>query len=184
VRTFVKGSRRRVRLAELADRRLVVLVIVAALVLIYLIWWVSYAQIHQNSRYRDLRPGAAASTKALTVRLERLVIADQLADKNGEPPALPAPGASWVVARLQATARDPAGACCEFPLVAANGATWKSTYPPVTRELGALYSAERAPYEFELVYKVPAGVTQQLVGIAVEDGTSAARTPVLRPAPG
>jgi hypothetical protein len=178
------GLRRRVRLAELAERRLVVLVIVAALVLIYQIWWVSYAQIHQYSRFRQLPPGAAASTKGFTVRLEQLVIADQLADKNGEPPALPAPGASWVVARLQVTTRDQAPGCCDFPLVATNGATWKTTYPSVTREVGTFYGSERAPYEFELIYEVPAGATQQLVGIGVDDLTSTARIPVLRRAPG
>jgi hypothetical protein len=167
---------------KLAERRILLLVITSALVLIYLIWWVSYAQTHQNPRYRQLAPGAVVSVKGLTVRLEQLIIADQLAaEDKTEPPAVPVSGAVWVVAQYQVSHRDFKQTCCNFVLVGANGATWSDAYPSVGRTLGSFYSSETAPYEFEQIFEVPSGVVGQLVGIAVEDLTSPARTPVLRP---
>jgi hypothetical protein len=103
---------------KLAERRILLLVITSALVLIYLIWWVSYAQTHQNPRYRQLAPGAAVSVKGLTVRLEQLIIADQLAaEDKTEPPAVPVSGAVWVVAQYQVSQRDFKQTCCNFVLV-------------------------------------------------------------------
>jgi hypothetical protein len=166
----------------LAKRRSLVLVITAALVAIYLIWWVSYAEVHQHARYRQLFPGAAVTTKGLTVRLERVVIADQLLDEYGdEPPAVAVPGAVWVVAQFQVTQRDPGESCCEFLLVGTDGSTWSDTYPSVSRAVGSFFSSDTAPYKFEETYEVPARAANHLAGVVVQDQTTAAPLPLLRP---
>jgi hypothetical protein len=180
--TRIERSRRRVRMGWLADRRSPALVITAALVAIYLIWWVSYAEIHQHSRYRQLAPGAALTTRGLTLRLERVVIADQLLDESGdEPPAVAAPGAVWVVAQFQVTERDPSQSCCEFLLVGTDGSAWSDTYPSVTRAVGSFFSSDTAPYRFEETYEVPTRAADHLAGVVVQDQTSPAPMPVLRP---
>ena len=179
--TLIERSRPTVRMGWLAERRSLILVITAALVAIYLIWWVSYAEIHQHARYRQLAPGAALTTKGLTLRLERVVIADQLLDKSGQQPVAAVPGAVWVVAQFQVTERDPKQSCCEFRLVGTDGSTWSDSYPSVSRAVGSFFSFDTAPYEFEETYEVPARAANHLAGVVVQDLTSPAPMPVLRP---
>jgi hypothetical protein len=180
--TVIERSRTRVRMGWLVERRSLTVVITAALVAIYLIWWVSYAEIHQHARYRQLAPGAAVNTKGLTLRLDRVVIADQLLDESGdEPPAAAVPGAVWVVAQFQVSQRDPNESCCEFLLVGTDGSTWSDTYPSVSRAVGSFFSSDFAPYRFEETYEVLARVANHLAGVAVQDLTSPAPMPVLRP---
>jgi hypothetical protein len=180
--TLIERSQPRVRLGWLAQRRSLAVVITAALVAIYLIWWVSYAEIHQHPRYRQLAPGAALTTRGLTLRLERIVIADELLDESGnEPPAVAVPGVVWVVAQFQVTQRDPNQSCCEFLLVGTDGSAWSDTYPPVTRAVGSFFSSDTAPYKFEETYEVPARAANHLAGVVVQDQTSPAPMPVLRP---
>ena len=75
-------------------------VAVFAAVVIYLIWWVTYAGIHYNPRYSIRPPGAAADVNGTSVRLVSLVRSDLLTDASGGPPEVPDPGAVWVVAEF------------------------------------------------------------------------------------
>lgn len=163
-------------------RRLLMLLTASSLVAVYLVWWVGYATAHQDTRYRALPAGAPATVQGTTVRLEQLTRTARLADQIGDRTVAPVPGALWVVARLQIVQHQPGPTwTSSFLLLATTGATWQSTYPPVSRTLGAYDSSKPAPQEFEQVYEVPATMASRLAGIAIEDSTSPARGPVLRP---
>ena len=79
-------------------RRILIAVAAFAAVLIYLIWWVTYAGIHFNPRYSVRPPGASAEVYGTSVRLLSLIRADQLHNTAGGEPASPETGAVWVVA--------------------------------------------------------------------------------------
>jgi hypothetical protein len=85
----------------LLQRRVLFPVGAFAAVLIYLIWWATYAGIHFNDRYSIRPPGAAGEIQGSSVRLVSLVRTGELGDANGDVPALPEPGAVWVVAELE-----------------------------------------------------------------------------------
>jgi hypothetical protein len=89
-------------------RRILFVVAAFAVVLIYLIWWVSYAGIHYTARYTIRSPGASGEVQGTTVRVLSLTRSDQLADAEEGEPDLPYPGAVWVVAELEALWHDPA----------------------------------------------------------------------------
>jgi hypothetical protein len=74
-------------------RRILFVVAAFAVVLIYLIWWVSYAGIHYTARYTIRSPGASGEVQGTTVRVLSLTRSDQLADAEEGEPDLPYPGA-------------------------------------------------------------------------------------------
>ena len=47
---------------EIRLRRILFLTISASLVLIYVVWWVTYASTHQGERFIQLPPGRAAES--------------------------------------------------------------------------------------------------------------------------
>jgi hypothetical protein len=63
-----------------------------AAVLIYLIWWVSYAGIHYIPRYNLRPPGASGEVQGTSVRLLSMIRSDQLAAVEGGQPGIPEPG--------------------------------------------------------------------------------------------
>ena len=153
-------------------------------VLIYLIWWATYAGIHFNERYTIRPPGAAAEVQGASMRLLSLVRAGELGDAKGGSPALPEPGAVWVVAELETVRQDPGKEFyCELVLLGPQERKWTEAVDPVTRSAPHCETDNPVgqPVRFESVFMVPARYTDQLIGIALNDASSAARTPVVTP---
>ena len=166
-------------------RRILFLVATFAAVLIYLIWWVTYAGIHYIPRYTLRPPGASGEVQGTTVRVLSLVRSEQLADADGSQPGLPDPGAVWVVAELEAVRHDPAKEFnCGARLLGPEQRLWSTTASVRTKR-----AMESCPLDlpvgqsvrFESIFMVPARYADQLLGIALTDHSSAARTPVIRP---
>jgi hypothetical protein len=159
-----------------------------AAVLIYLIWWVTYAGIHYIPRYTLQPPGASGEVQDASVRLLSLTrsdkLADQLADSDRSQPKIAGPGAVWIVAELEAVRRDPTKQFfCQFDLIGPQRRLWPSTSVFVTRSTPGceLDMPVGQPVRFELIFTVPARYADQLSGIALTDNSTAARTPVIRP---
>jgi hypothetical protein len=155
-----------------------------AAVAVYVIWWVTYAGIHYNARYTIHQPGAAAEVQGTSVRLVSLVRSDQLVDANGGPARFPHPGAVWVVAEFELVRHDPAKEfLCGTQLLGPQRRTWIPESYVVKRAIercqpdNPVGQAVRS----ESIFMVPARYADQLVGIALFDNSTAARTPVLTP---
>src|SRR6188472_270214 len=90
-------------------RRMLFAVGALAAVLIYLIWWVTYAGIHYTPRYAVRPPGVAGEVQSTSVRLLSLTRAEQLVDtsedKSGKS-EFPDPGGVWIVAEFEGAARS------------------------------------------------------------------------------
>jgi hypothetical protein len=70
----------------------------------------------------------------------------------------------------------------DFLLVSSTGTSWKAaSHPGILRALDVPGLGDKAPYLAEEIYEVPTSAATQLVGIALEDQTTPARAPVLRP---
>jgi hypothetical protein len=166
-------------------RRILFVVAALAAALIYLTWWVTYAGIHYTPRYALRPPGASGEVQGTTVRVLSLVRSDQLADAGGGEPALPDPGAVWVVAELEAVRHDPAKKFnCGPRLLGPEQRLWSTAASGGAKramESCPLDLAVGQPVRFESIFMVPARYADQLVGIALIDYSTAARTPVIRP---
>jgi hypothetical protein len=154
------------------------------LVVLYLITWWAYASTHLEQRYVPLAPGAAYEFEGTTVRVLSMTTSDRLADtKGGDTPALP--GAAWVVVELEAQRADGATEFfCTFDLLGPDGRVWKPEFPAAERAVPGCRSDDITPgpaHHFEVVFQVPMGDTDQLIGIARVDQDRPTRTPVLRP---
>ncbi len=165
-------------------RAWLVAAIAVVVVGIYLVAWTTYARLHlPPERYTALPPGAAASQSGVEFVLLSLQQTERLADTFGAPKA-PAPGAVWVVARLEATVRTPGDAVsCTLVLVDDRRRTWDKSSAFVSRTLpGCVPDAAVVgqPYPIEAYFQVPAVETDRLVGVAVEQFSSA-RDPLLTP---
>jgi hypothetical protein len=156
-----------------------------AAVAIYVTWWVTYAGIHYEPRYSIRAPGAAAEVKGTSVRLLSLVRSDRLADASGGPPELPHPGAVWVVAEFESLQHDPAEKllCSSMRLLGPQGRLWNPELFRVQRAMQECQPNQPVgqAVRYESVYVVPARYADQLIGIALEDRSTAARTQVIRP---
>jgi hypothetical protein len=156
-----------------------------AAVAIYVVWWVTYAGIHYDPRYSLRPPGAAADVKGTSVRLLSLVRSDQLADASGGPPEIPHPGAVWVVAEFESTQHDPADklSCGSTRLLGPQGRLWNPELFRVQRTMQECQSSQPVgqAVRYESIFMVPARYADQLIGIALEDRSTAARTQVIRP---
>jgi hypothetical protein len=176
-------------MSVLPMRRILLAVAAFAAVLIYLIWWVTYAGIHFSPRYRLLPPGVSGEVQGTSVRLLSLTRSDQLANAGPGQPGLPDPGAVWVVAQLEALRHDPGKEFfCETELIGPEWRHWSTASlftasAGVQRETPAcsLDLAVGQPMRFESIFTVPARYADQLSGIALEDDSTAARTPVITP---
>ena len=157
-----------------------------SLVLLYLIWWTAYTNVHYESRYMPQPPGAAAEVHGTSVRLLSLTQCEQLTEVGPEqPPKVPDPGAVWIVAELEAVRHGEASEfLCQTEVVGPQGALGTgSAY--VDRSVPSCDSTAlgvEQPYRFEALYMVPRRYVDQLAGIALPDRSTADRTPVLLPA--
>ena len=165
-------------------RQILFVVAAFAAVLIYQIWWVTYAGIHYTPRYTIRPPGASGELHGTTVRVLSLTRSDQLADAEGGEAGLPDPGAVWVVAELEALRHDPAKEFyCGAQLVGPEWRLWSTTSVLTKRAMQScpLDLVVGQPVRFESVFMVPARYADQLGGIALSDSTTAARIPVITP---
>lgn len=155
-----------------------------AAVLIYLIWWATYAGIHFNDRYSIRPPGAAGEVQGSSVRLVSLVRTGELGDANGDAPALPEPGAVWVVAELKSVRHDSEKQFyCAVELRGPHRRLWPEAAYRVTRSTPRCDPDTPVghPVRFESVFMVPARYADRLLGIALDDPSSPARTLVITP---
>ncbi len=167
-----------------STRRILFVVAAFAAVGIYLIWWVTYAGIHYIPRFSMRPPGASGESHGASIRLLSLTRADQLSDAGGGQPALPEPGAVWVVAELEVVRHDPVKEFfCEAQLLGPEGRLWsvasvrvQRPTPDCNRDLGV-----GQPARSESIFMVPSRYADQLSGLALTDSSSAARTPVITP---
>ena len=169
-------------------RTVLVTTAVGCLVLLYLLWWTTYAGTHLEQRFTQPPPGEPATVSGTTVRVLSLATSPLLAQEayGGGPdePEPAAPGTVWVVAELAAvqTAEAPDFGCT-LELVDVEGRRWepagvsKRTRPSCDRE-----AVSEQPTRFEVVFSVPEVFADQLVGVAVLDSSVADRAPVLTPA--
>lgn len=173
-----------------ADRRLAWLrtAVVGLVVLLYLVGWTVYSLAHTgDDRYRALEPGAAATALDAEWRLLSLVQTTRLAASSGEPGYAEA-GATFVVAQLErtpVTATD--FAYCTTALLGPGGRVWEPGGYGLgvpSRDTPSCNSEDRVvgqTYRFEVIYVVPTAFVDEVVGVALPDGSDAGRTPVLRP---
>jgi hypothetical protein len=168
-------------------RRILFVVAAFAVVLIYLIWWVTYAGIHYTARYTIRPSGAGGEVQGTTVRVLSLTQSDQLADAEGGEPGLPYPGAVWVVAELEALRYDPAKEFyCGAQLIGPGRRLWSTSSTGTKRAMQScpLDLVVGQPVRFEAIYMVPARYADQIGGIALSDSSTAARIPVITPPQG
>lgn len=158
---------------------------VACLVLLYLLWWTTYAGTHFDQRFTQQPPGAAGQVGGTSIRLVSLTSTLLLADqKYGGEPEAAEPGAAWVVAVLEGVQEPGAPEFfCTLELVGPDGRRWdKQT--SVGRTLpycdsDALKSGN--PVRFETIFLVPERFADQVAGVALLDPSVPDRVPVITP---
>ena len=170
---------------EIRLRRILLLTISATLVLIYLVWWVTYAGTHQGERFSQLPPGRAAESRDATITLLSLVQAQELIDAKGGEPLAPDPGAIWVVAGIEITKhRADDQFLCGFAAIGPDRRIWEGSRPYIERSAPSCDDDEIVvgqPYPFEAIFMVPQRYADQLAGIAPIDRSASKRSPILVP---
>jgi hypothetical protein len=160
---------------------------VGCLVVLYLLWWTTYATTHatDGARFtRQLPPGAPGQVAGTSIRLLSLTRSERLADQQfGGPPKLAAPRTTWVVARLEAVhqpgARD---FPCTIELLGPEGRLWDQQYEAsrsTNCDMDKMKSGQ--PVQFEMVFLAPERFADQIVGVALLDPAVADRDPVITP---
>jgi hypothetical protein len=166
-------------------RTTLIAVAVGCLVLLYVLWWTTYAGIHFNQRFTQRPPGEAGRAAGTTVRVLSLASTPLLADQKYAGPPEPAPsGAVWVVAVLEAT-RQPGAPefFCPLELLDREGRRW-TAQTSVTRSLPYCASdlvKPGPPVRFEVLFQVPERLVGQVAGVAVLDPASPDRVDVVSP---
>lgn len=161
------------------------LIIAAAGVALYLIWWTTYATVHQESQYGQLAPGESTQVGGTTVRLLRLEQAGTLRSTSTLGDNAAPPGAVYVVAILEvirADVEDYTG--CTFTLVGTDRRIWSTAFITVSRDRLRCSSDEVVagrPTEVEALFAVPQRAVGSIAGVGVEDQSKAGRTPLLTP---
>lgn len=163
--------------------------VVASLVLSYLVVYTGYAYVHTHDRYRPLAPGAAGSRDGAELRVLSLVQTDQLRDSDtssDDPPQVADAGSTFVVAEVEMVQATPTEyPLCAVDLLGPGGRLWEpASYDLDVQRTRTCSSSDirvGEPYRFEAVYVVPTVFVDGLVGLALDDDSSPARTPVLRP---
>ena len=154
-------------------------------VLIYLTAWSAYATVHTQPRYRQLAPGAVGQRAGIDFRVLSLRQSTQV--PTSDQPEVPDPGATFVVAVVELTQRrvEPVQGCEQLALLGSGGRRWESTFassatlqPDFCRFDDVVLGR---PYRYSVLYPVPTRDVDRLVGLALLDDSSAARTQVLRP---
>jgi hypothetical protein len=171
--------------AQLPLRTALFMTSVGALVMLYLLWWTTYAGIHVEERFVQQPPGAAGQVGGTSIRLLSLTRAPQLdMQKYGGPPKQPSPGTVWVVAVFEAVAQPGAPEFyCTLELVGPDGRRWKSA-SEVDRHRPSCISLDftpNRPTEFESIFMIPERFADQIVGVALMDPTVPDRVPVITP---
>lgn len=170
-------------------RSWVVAVTVLTLAAAYLVAWGTYAYVHMNSavRYTVLDPGQPVVLTSATVELVDLSLARTLTSTyTSQGPSSPDPGAVWAVATMEVTitpgSTDP---LCVFSLVGPDRRLWEPAFGVTGRTLPGGCSDDEVQVgrltRIEVVFQVPEGDADQLVGVAVSSGDSWHRLEVLRP---
>lgn len=157
---------------------------VGACVLLYLLWWTTYARIHFEQRYAPEPRGAVGEVASTSIRVLSLTAAPQLADQRyGGEPESAEPGTVWVVAELEAVqAPGAAEFYCTLELLGPDGRRW-TPQPKTSRTLPSCSDAlSSRPRRFETIFLVPERFRNQLVGIVLRDPSGPARAPVITPA--
>jgi hypothetical protein len=171
-------------------RAWIVALTVLALAATYVVAWGTYAYVHMNStvRYTVLDPGQPVVLPAASVELVDLSLALSLTSEyTSQGPTSPDPGAVWAVATMEVTitpgTTDP---LCVFRLVGPDRRLWEPASGVTGRTLPSSCSDDEVPVgrptRIEVVFEVPEGDADQLVGVAVSGGGSWHRLEVLRPA--
>ena len=170
---------------EVRLRRVLFLTVSATLVLIYVVWWATYASTHQGERFTQLPPGRPAESADATITLLSLVQAPELVDAKGGDPVSTDPGAVWVVAGVEIT-KHRAGDqfLCGFAAIGPERRIWEGSSPYVERAVNNCDEDEMVvgqPYPFEAIFMVPQRYADQLAGIAPIDHSTAKRASILVP---
>jgi hypothetical protein len=159
---------------------------VAAMVLVYLLWWTTYAKIHFDDRYTQRPAGAAGEVGGTSIRLLSVTRSPLLAGpKNGGVPDKAGPGTTWVVVNFEAVQRPGAPKLlCTFELIGPEGRAWEQQDFLFNRAMPSCAVSEfrpETPVRFEEVFLVPERFADQLVGVALVDHSVTRRTPVVVP---
>jgi hypothetical protein len=166
-------------------RTTLVTVAVGCLVLLYVLWWTTYAGIHFDQRYTQRPPGEPAQTGGTTIRVVSLTSTPLLADqKYAGPPEPAASGAVWVIAVLEAT--QPPGAAefyCTVELLGPDGRRWEkeSKFTRTLPYCGSDVVQPGPPVQFEMIFSVPERYVGQIVGVALLNPLTPERVDVVTP---
>lgn len=159
----------------------------ACLVLSYLVAWSVYSRNHlpDYTRYRQLPPGAVASSSGADIGLVGLMHSQELSVTEGRSPA-GAAGAVWVVATLQVVPRSPtAHPTCSVELLGPDGRTWQEATVSAVRPLPT-YCAKVTlhpgqPLRVEKIFEVPERYADQIYGVALPGDGGGQPSQVLTP---
>ena len=170
----------------LRRRRTAFVATCVALVMIYLTWWITYAETHQKPRYVQLSAGQPAEFSDGTMRVLTLAVADELVQpQGGGDPAVADPGTVWVVVTMEVVkSRVTDRIWCSIDLLATDGRIWERNGPDFERSLPGCDEDQMVldrPFRFEAIFRVPRREATALAGVAIDDTASVARAPVIRP---
>jgi hypothetical protein len=160
---------------------------VGCLVVLYLLWWTTYAGIHFDQRFAQQPPGAPGKARGTSTRLLSLARSELLADqKYGGVPEQATPGTTWVVAELEAVQQPGApDFFCTFELVGPGGRRWETQFK--AGRMAADCTSEELksgrPVRIETIFLVPERFVDQIAGVALVDSSVADRVPVITPSP-
>jgi hypothetical protein len=171
--------------AQVPLRTTLFLTAVGALVMLYLLWWTTYAGIHFHERFMQQPAGAAAEVSGTSIRLLSLRQSTLLADqKFSSVPEQAGSRTTWVVAELEAVQQpDASDFYCTLEMVGPGARRWKTQYK-VNRTLPSCDHEEIGSgrsVRFEAIFLVPQQYADQLMGVALMDPSVADRVPVITP---
>jgi hypothetical protein len=158
---------------------------VGAMVLLYLLWWTTYAGIHLQERFVQQPPGAAGQVRDTSIRLLSLTRSSLLdMQKYAGSPKQSSPGTVWVVAVLESVPEPGAPEFyCTLELLGPEGRRWEDV-SEVNRHRPSCISRDTTPNrpaEFESIFMIPERYADQIVGMALMDPTTPDRVPVIIP---
>ena len=166
-------------------RRTLATTAVGCLVVLYLLWWTTYAGIHFEERFAQQPPGAPGKVGGTSIRVLSMTRSHLLANQTYESAPKPAsPGTSWVVVELEAVQQQGApDFYCTIELAGLEGRLWEKQFQ-VGRTAPTCDSDELKsgrPVRFETIFSVPDRLIDQIAGVALLDSTVADRVPVITP---
>ena len=171
--------------AQLPLRTALFVTSVGAMVLLYLLWWTTYAGIHVEEPFVQQPPGTAGQVRGTSIRLLSLTRSAELAmQKYGGPPKRASPGTVWVVGVFEAMPQPGAQEFyCTLDMLGPDGRRWEAE-SEVNRLRPSCISRDKTPdrpAEFESIFLVPERFATQIVGVALRDSTVPDRVPVITP---